>query len=86
MHSPDPGSVPVLVAVYKERSRFLSDIRSFVPIHPDDCSMALANTVLLLVSLLPLAGVALFVRRLVRQRSLRKIAGPPNASMLSGPS
>ncbi|KZV63341.1 cytochrome P450 [Peniophora sp. CONT] len=46
--------------------------------------MALANTVLLLATLLPVAGVALFVRRLVRQRSLRKIAGPPNASMLSG--
>ncbi|KZV64850.1 cytochrome P450 [Peniophora sp. CONT] len=41
-------------------------------------------TVLLLVSSLPLAGILLLARKLVQQRLLRKIPGPPSASILRG--
>ncbi|KZV72136.1 cytochrome P450 [Peniophora sp. CONT] len=46
--------------------------------------MALASSLLFLVALVPLAGVLILVRRLWRQRLLRKIPGPDNASLLTG--
>ncbi|VDB89892.1 unnamed protein product [Peniophora sp. CBMAI 1063] len=46
--------------------------------------MALVSNMLLVASLVPLSGIFLLVQRLWKQRSLRRIAGPPDASLLSG--
>ena len=78
-----PEEAPGLEVTHKSICSLASGVAS---IHraPHPRVMALAQSIFLLILFAPFTGVLILLRRLVRQWTLRKIPGPPNASLLAG--